>query len=90
MDNTLPQATELEKLADDAALLAVSQNTREAHIRAKLALYAAGRAWAMLRQPDRANGFYRRALAHKEAAVKLSQDVLDLGELDGLAAELGL
>ena len=90
MDNSIAKAAELEKIADDAAALAVSQNTREAHIRAKLALYAAGRAWAMLRQPDRANGFYRRALVHKTAAVALAADVLDLGELDGLAAELGL
>jgi len=90
MDNSIAKAAELEKIADDAAALAVSQNTREAHIRAKLALYAVGRAYALIGQKERANGLYRRALAHKAAAVKLSQDVMDLGELDGLAAELGL
>jgi len=69
MDNSIAQATELEQIANDAAALAVMVHTREAHIRAKLALYAAGRAYSALGNPARANAFYKQALDHKEAAA---------------------
>ena len=71
MDNSIAQAAELEQIANDAVAEAVTVHTREAHIRAKLALYAAGRAYSKLGNPAQANGFYKRALDHKEAAAAL-------------------
>jgi hypothetical protein len=79
------QAANLALAANDVAAHAVTVHTVAAHTAACDALKVAAHAYFQM-----ADGLYEQADLHRQAALDLAADVVDIGELDGLAAELGL